>query len=322
MSYIWRKITGMSSFLVLIRFPNLLIIAFTQYMMRYAVVRPVVQSCGLDLQLSGFTFFCLVFSTMCTAAAGYAINDYFDIKTDRINRPNEVVVGKSISRRGAMMTHIILCASGIITGGYVTWKSGIPELVLIYIVVAGMLWLYSTTYKQQFLIGNVIVALFSGLVPMMVLLDLPPVYKAAGPAAPVNLNDAAIWISGVAVFAFLTTLSREIIKDAEDFEGDTAFGCRSLPIVLGDKCTKAVIICINAVVAGMLAFLLFTVLRKIGPGYFSLVYVVLLLIVPIVWLSRMTYKAETSNDYRRIGNGMKLVMLAGIAYSVVIWLSV
>ncbi len=312
----------MLPFLSLIRFPNLLIIAFTQYMMRYAVIQPIANHYGVELQMSGVTFFCLVLSTMCTAAAGYAINDYFDIKTDYINRPDEVVVGKTISRRKTMMIHIILCALGILLGGYVTWDAGVAELVLVYIVVAGMLWLYSSTYKRQFLIGNIIVALFSALVPMMVLLDIPPIYKAEGQhllEVKADLNGAVAWISGIAVFAFLTTLSREIMKDAEDVEGDTAYGCRSLPIVLGDKCTRWTIIVINAVVVVALILVFCCYIRHLGKGYFSFFYILLLLILPIVGVGWKVYNAKTSDDFRKAGNWMKLVMLAGIAYSGIVW---
>ena len=310
----------MLSFLRLIRFQNLLIIAFVQYAMRFAVILPLLRLYGIEFQLSGFTFFCLVFATMSTAAAGYAINDYFDVKTDKINRPDKVVVGRSISRRQTMMTHIVFCATGILLGGYVTWKAGIPELALVYIVVAGMLWLYSTIYKQQLIIGNIIVALFSALVPMMVLLDIPLIYRIDGHyllEKSVNLDFAVIWISGVAVFAFLTSLSREIIKDAEDFEGDVAYGCRSLPIVLGDRFTKWTVICINAIIVVLLGFVCWY--SYCLAGYFSFFYILILLVIPFVFISRKVYQATTSDDYRRAGDWIKLLMLAGIAYSGIVW---
>jgi len=299
-------------------------IAFTQCVMRYAVILPLAQSHGVEFQLSGFTFFCLVFSTMCTAAAGYAINDYFDVKTDKINRPDKVVVGKYISRRKTMLSHIVLCATGILLGGYVTWAAGIPELVMVYIAASGILWLYSTIYKRQFLIGNVIVALSFALVPMMVLLDIPPIYSTYGQILldkGANLNFAMFWILGVAVFAFLTALSHEIIKDAEDFEGDVAYGYNSLPVVLGDQCTKWAIIGINVSVVAMLGIVYGWFLRHMA-GYFSFFYILLLLVVPVTLISWKVLKATTCDDYRRAGNWMKLVMLAGIAYSVVWFVTV
>jgi 4-hydroxybenzoate polyprenyltransferase len=305
-----------SPFLKLIRFPNLLMIAFAQYMMRYAVVYPLIRLYGVDFRLSGFIFFCIVFSTICTAAAGFVINDYFDIKTDKINRPGKVVVGKTIDRRSTMKIHIILCATGILLGGFVTWEAGIPKLVLIYILVSGMLWLYSLIYKRQFLIGNIIVALFTALVPMIALLDIPPIYKFYGQFLidqGANFNFAIFWILSVAGFTFLTTLSYEIIKDAEDFEGDVAYGCRSLPIVLGDRYTKWTIIGINMAVVGLLAFVYGCFLRAIA-GYFSFFYILLLLAIPLVLISWKVYQATISDHYRQAGYWMNLVRLAGIVY--------
>ena len=312
----------MSAFLHLIRFPNLLMIAITQYVMRYAVILPQTEWLGVELQLSGFTFFCLVFSTMCTAAAGYAINDYFDMKTDIINRPGKVVVGKEINRHKTVMAHGILCAAGILLGGFVTWRAGIPELVLIYIMVAGLLWLYSFTYKRQFLIGNIIVALFFAFVPMMALLDIPPIYSAYGSfllEQGTNLNLAVFWILGIAGFAFLTTLSHEIIKDAEAFEGDATYGYRSLPIVMGDQFTKWAIIGINVSIIVMLGLVFYFFLRQMA-GYFSFFYILLLLVVPIVFISWKVLKANTCEDYRQAGNWMKWVLFGGIAYSGILYL--
>jgi len=298
-------------------------IAFTQYVMRYAVIFPFAYSHGIEFQLSGFTFFLLVFSTMCTAAAGYAINDYFDVKTDKINRPGKVVVGQKIGRRKTVMIHIIICATGVLLSGYVTWKVGIPELVLVFMVVAAMLWLYSLVYKRQFLIGNIIVSLFSALVPMLVLLEIPSIYRFYSRfllEQGANFNYVVFWILGVAVFAFLTTLSREIIQDAEDFEGDAAYGCRSLPIVMGDRCTKWTIIGINIATIVMLGLVYGFFLRHTS-GIFSFFYILLLLVAPIVFINWKVHQAATSDDYRRAARWMKWVMIAGITYCGTGWLN-
>ena len=311
----------MYPFLHLIRFPNLLMIAFIQCTMRYAVIFPLAQSHGVAFQLSGFTFFCIVISTMCTAAAGYAINDYFDLKTDTINRPDKVLVGKSISRRKTMLSHIILGGIGILLGGYVTWAAGIPKLVLAYIVVAGMLWLYSMVYKRLLIIGNVIVALFFAFVPIMVLLDIPPIYEAYGQLLMnqgVTLNFAVFWILGVALFVFMTALSLDIIKDAENFEGDVAYGCRSLPVVLGDRYTKWTMIGINIVLVAMLGVAYGCFLRHLASSV-SLFYLLIFLVIPLMIACLGIHRASTVDDYHRTGNLMKRVMFAGIAYSFVLW---
>jgi 4-hydroxybenzoate polyprenyltransferase len=150
----------------------------------------------------------------------------------------------------------------------------------------------------------------------MALLDIPPIYRSYGPFLlneGVNLNFAVFWGLGVAAFAFLTTLSHEIIKDAEAFEGDAAYGFRSLPVVLGDCYTKWTIIGINTVTVAALVWVYGCFLRDMA-GCFSFFYILLLLVIPVVWISWKVYHAATGDEYRRAGNLLKLVMLAGIAY--------
>jgi 4-hydroxybenzoate polyprenyltransferase len=315
----------MFSFLSLIRWPNLLMIAFVEYMMRYAVMRPLVRLYGFELQLGDSTFACLVLAVICTAAAGYAINDYFDVRADTVNRPHKVVVGKGISRRRVMMTHIILCILGILLGGYVTWRAGVPQLALLFIIVAGMLWLYSFSYKRQFLIGNLIVALFMAMVPLMVLLDIPllnKVYRQILLDEGGNFNVIMIWIACFSIFAFLATLSREIIKDTEYFEGDKAYGYRSVIIVLGTKIAKWVIIGIHALIFAALGavFLFFLKYNLAGQfDYLSFFYFLICIAIPLIRMSWKVYKAKSSNDYHIIGNWMKWVMIAGTSYGLVVY---
>jgi len=168
----------MLAFLKLIRIQNLLIVAVTQYLMRYAVIEPILKINEFELQMTDFEFFILVFATVCLTAAGYVINDYFDTKTDKLNRPGTVVVGKSITRRSAMTIHMILNILGVIAGFYVSYKIGLYQLGMIFLIVSGILWYYSTSYKRQFLIGNILVAVLTGLVPLMVILfEMPELNK-------------------------------------------------------------------------------------------------------------------------------------------------
>ena len=95
------------AFLKLIRFENLLMIAFTQIILRNFVLQKIFLQNGIKLELNNGLFYLIVFSTVLIAAAGYIINDYFDVKTDRINHPDTVVVDKIINRRFAIIFHFI-----------------------------------------------------------------------------------------------------------------------------------------------------------------------------------------------------------------------
>src|SRR6056297_1295618 len=98
----------MYAYLKLVRYPNLIIIILTQYLMRWGIIEPMLEVNGFELQLDSFQFFLMVLSTVSLTAAGYVINDYFDTHTDLLNKPRQVLVGTLIHRRAAMFFHIVL----------------------------------------------------------------------------------------------------------------------------------------------------------------------------------------------------------------------
>jgi len=309
----------------LVRFPNLVIIAATQYAMRYLIVAPFLPSDSFTLQLGDFHFALLVLSTIFIAAAGYIINDYFDTRADMINKPARVVVGVKIGRRIAMTLHAMFNILGVGIGIYLSFYIGLPSLSLLFFLAAGLLWFYSTNYKRQFLVGNLSVAILTGLVPLMVVLfEIPLLNRTYGNIMiryEASFNYIIAWVGGFSFFAFLTTLLREILKDTEDFEGDMAYGMKTLPIVLGTFWTKMLVVGLIAFTVFMLTFLLvkhifFSVPRH---DYISLVYFVLFLIIPLVILIVLVLIAKNKRDFHRASIMIKWIMLSGILYSVVVF---
>lgn len=313
------------SVLRLVRFPNLLIIAFTQYAMRYLIMEPLLPSSSFDLQFGNFQFALLVFSTMLIAAAGYIINDYFDTQADLINKPKRVLVGVSIQRREAMILHAIMNIMGIGIGVYLSFYIKLPTLSMVFLIATGLLWFYSTNYKRQFLIGNLAVSFLTALVPLMVILfEIPLLNREYG---EVMLRNSAsfgyliAWVGAFSFFAFVTTLIREVIKDAEDFEGDRAYGMKTVPIVLGNTWTKVALVVLIAGTLGALLYLLLKyIVFSVEPlDYISLVYFALFLALPLLALLIQVLLARSKMAYRRASLLIKLVMLAGILYSVVVF---
>src|ERR1019366_1291714 len=167
----------MFAFLKLIRLQNLLIIALTQYMVRWCLIYPILKTRGFELQFSNFHFFLIVLSTVMIAAAGYIINDYFDVRIDKINKPQHLVIDKGVKRRVAMGAHTVINIIAVIISLYVSYSIGVWKLGLIYFICALGLWFYSTTFKRQFLIGNIVIATFTALVPLVVgVYELIPCY--------------------------------------------------------------------------------------------------------------------------------------------------
>jgi len=292
------------SILLLVRYKNLVIIALTQYAMRFLVVNPILKFNGFELQLSEIQFLLLVLSTIFITAAGYVINDYFDTKTDMLNRPETVLIGKSISRRAAMALHIFLNTLGIGLGVYLSIYVGILALGVAYILAAGLLWFYSTSYKRQFLIGNLLVAFFTGVVPFVVVLFEVPLlnqeYREVLIDNNMSFNIIPAWVGGFSYFAFLSTLIREIIKDVEDYEGDLAYGRNSLPIILGITTSRYVISVLILVLLGSLAYLYVRFLRFLPDGrtdFLTLSYLVILIFLPYTYLIYRIFNSEGKQDY-------------------------
>lgn len=309
----------MLSFFKLIRIQNLLIVVATQYLMRFAVIAPILKRMSdFSLQMTEFEFFILVFSTVCLTAAGYVINDYFDTKTDNLNHPETVIVGKSIKRRSAMTLHLIFNFAGVIGGFYVSYKIGLYQLGIIFLIVSGILWYYSTTYKRQFLIGNLLVAILTGLVPLMVILfempELNNTYREILIANQINFNHLFYWVAGFSFFAFMTTLAREIIKDTEDFEGDSAYGRNTIPIMLGIKWTKIIISGLIIITLLSIALVYF---KFLTGSLITLSYISVGVVVPLLFLVFKIIKADKKADYHFASIFMKFIMLSGILYSLV-----
>jgi len=315
----------------LIRIKNLIIVAFSQYMMRHLVIFPILGQMGFESQFSEFNFFLLVLSTVLLTAAGYVINDYFDTNTDMVNRPNKVVVGIHLHRRFAMILHIILNIIGIILGFYVSYKINMPKLVLIFIFITAILWFYSSYYKRQFLLGNIIVAFLTGLVPLMpVLFEIPPLnlhYVETIALMKIDFIFLFKWIAGFSCFAFITTLTREIIKDLEDLDGDKEFGRRTLPVVLGIKKTKIIIIflILITIILSALTYIRFLFCIKYSNeecsqlDIISLIYIFFLIIIPYIVLIYRIFKSQNKTQWHFNSSLAKLIMLFGILYSIIIY---
>jgi 4-hydroxybenzoate polyprenyltransferase len=315
--------------LKLVRVQNLFIVALTMVLMRYAIIEPILSilpfsaagSTGAEqmvLQFAWYDFIILVLSTVFITAAGYVINDYFDIKTDLVNR-GKVIVGTVVSRRKAMMWHNILNVLGITGGFYVSYKIGYFWLGIFFLLISGLLYFYSATYKRQLLVGNIIVSILTAAVPFMVVVfDIAPVYTYYSQIAS-DMPSLAIlfyWVGGFSVFAFLVSLAREMVKDMEDYEGDRAYGSNSLPVAMGMKGAKTVTVSIVAIIILLLLFVWYFHLNDL----ITILYIGSVLILPLLIAVYFTVKGKDQRDFHIASLWIKIVMLSGILYSLIVYL--
>jgi 4-hydroxybenzoate polyprenyltransferase len=174
-------------------------------------------------------------------------------------------------------------------------------------------------------VGNLAVSFLTGLVPLMVVLfEIPLLNREYGEVMiryDANFGYLFAWVSAFSFFAFITTLIREIIKDAEDLEGDTAYGMKTVPIVLGSLWTRIMVVVLIAVTMSALVLLLFRYIYfSVDPAdYFSLAYFSLFLLLPLVLVAIQVMTARNKRGYHRASTLIKLVMLFGILYSVLVF---
>jgi 4-hydroxybenzoate polyprenyltransferase len=263
---------------------NLLILALAQYATAVCLMG--------SHTFTDWRLLVLVISTVMIAAGGYVINDYYDVKIDFINRPNRVVVGKTIHRRFAILLHGVLSMAGIGLGFALGWRIGV-----IHLLSVSLLWYYSNLLKRLPFVGNLAVSVLTGVSLLM----LNVLYD--------TFNQLVIIY---AVFAFFMTLIREIIKDMEDVKGDTTYGCKTLPIVWGMRKSKLVVYSLLGI------FIVVVGLINIRYAQLQMIYFAMFLFVPAAWLSVQLSRADTVRDYAWLSSLCKMMMLLGILSMVLV----
>lgn len=305
-------------FFQLIRWQNLIVIAYCMYIFRYFLFVPLLKLHSIEPVLSHFHFALLTLSCVIIAAAGYIINDICDKNIDKINKPNLRIIETHISEKTAENFYIILNLIAISIGVYVAYVNNLRSLSLLFPVVAGILYFYSNTYKSILLFGNILIAILSALIPLMVILfDLPLLYikyKAFLGIGGFSFNAIIYWFAGYIIFAFLITLFREFIKDIEDFEGDKAFGKYTMPVILGTEVSRKIAIFLLFIIIVLVIFLTLQFFLNIV----SITYILSLVILPLGLIFYKLIKAKIAEDFHKISRLSKIVMLTGISFVLLI----
>jgi 4-hydroxybenzoate polyprenyltransferase len=278
------KATGIGRWLHLfrlVRLPNLVLLWVAQALSYYALVRHHALP---DFQ--PFTWFWVLAATGFAAAAGYVINDYHDIRIDRINRPNKLIIGEYVSRTEALMAtfvfNAIACGLALLAG----WK-----MLVLVLGCTVILWVYSIYLKRLPLIGNITIAALSAAAILL-------------SGFPDNYFPPLLW--GYAGFAFLSHLIRELVKDMEDIPGDIKHGCKTLPILWGIHKTKLFIVAMVTVFLGLLVMLAMRAPVALW---------VYLLVVPgpmMLWFLFKLWKADNIKDFHFLSALSKAIMLFGL----------
>jgi 4-hydroxybenzoate polyprenyltransferase len=300
------------AFLRLIRWPNLLFIALTQWLFYYCILLPSFYNAIPPREniLKPGDCLLLIISSILIAAAGYIINDYFDLRIDRINKPEKIVVEKIIKRRWAIIWHWILSSLGVIIGFYLSWKLRNIFIGLSNLACVLLLWFYSTTFKKKLLLGNILISFLTAWVILVMYLCEFHVHRFINPEYHASLSRVYKFAILYASFAFIISLVREVVKDMEDLEGDARYGRRTMPVVWG----------MNASRLFAATWLMMLLIALVGIQFYILqyrwwlvvVFSTLFVILPVLRVILKIYKANDSADFHKLSGMIKAIMLMGI----------
>ncbi|WP_407515681.1 geranylgeranylglycerol-phosphate geranylgeranyltransferase [Tamlana fucoidanivorans] len=287
----------------LIRWKNLLMIAFVQLLIKYAFLEPF----GVATALNCLGISILILATICIAAAGNIINDIYDIETDLVNKPHRVIIGKSISEKCAFNLFFSLNIIGVGLGFYLSHLVEKPAFFTIFVLISALLFLYASYLKRTFFIGNLIISILVGLSLLIV-----GVFELVPSMTHINHTTQMVFFKTIfdyALFAFLINVLREISKDIEDIDGDYKTGMHTLPIILGRDRTKHMLCVLNII---PLALITRYVIINLYNQYWVVTYFLVCIIGPLIYTSIKTFSAKTKKDFKHISNMYKLVMLFGM----------
>lgn len=306
----------------LVRWSNLLFLAALVWLMEKWVATPILEKAAFGEQLPGYILWLIILATVLIAAGGYVINDYFDVKIDRINRPDEVIVTRSISKPAAMRLSMILSGVGIACGIAVAVLLRSLTIGILFVLIPGLLWFYSSSYKRLFMVGNLIIALLAGVTPIVIAMTNVAVlqlrYETILPYTTL-VHDIYAWLGGFALFAFLLTWIREIIKDMQDQMGDRELECHSMPVVWGEKWTKVFVTGLIVVTLAIIGHLWWHIL-PFPTTWTSLStrYIALGIVTPLLCTIWLLWSAKIPSDYKACQQVVKFTMLIGMLYSICI----
>jgi 4-hydroxybenzoate polyprenyltransferase len=297
------------AFFKLIRWPNLVFIIVAQVLFYYCAYLPLKSEQAFDV----VRLVMLVAASTCIAAAGYVINDYFDVQIDIVNKPEKRIINRVVPKRQAILLHLILSGIGIALSIYLGFLEHNFIIPIANFFAVVLLWFYSTHFKRQLLIGNFVIALLTAWV-FVVLYFLvasnglfPQQFSSLQNVNARQLFKITLLFAG---FAFITTIIREAIKDVEDEQGDRKYKCNTMPIAWGIPASKVYVGVWTVVV--LLALAVVVVYAVLSKWYVAAAYVLFLLIAPTVYFLLNLFKATIKSDFTKLSTIIKLIMLFGI----------
>jgi 4-hydroxybenzoate polyprenyltransferase len=286
-------------------------LAFMQLLFRYAFLKQQ----DVPLALADWQYGLLVLSTVLLAAAGYVINNIYDVATDSINKPNDVVVGKGISETAAYNIYIGLNITGVAIGFLLSNIIMRPMFASLFILIASLLYFYATTLKQIMILGNFVVALLLAVSVIIIgVFDLFPATTSENQAQMASLFSILI---DYALFAFMINFIREIVKDIEDVNGDYNQGINTLPIAIGISRAAKIALVFSVIPLILLALYIKKYFIE-NHLFIVTLYAFIFVLAPLLYFMVKLFSAKTQKDFKHLSTVLKLIIFFGILSILVI----
>lgn len=302
----------MRYYIQLLRPINLLIVGLTMYTLGwyFSVENEmnVIQS---------LPFLGIVLATIFITGAGNVINDCFDIDADEINKPKKQIVGRFISVERAKKVYFILNFLALSISLNLSLKWDNYSFLCIHLLTIPVLWLYSNHFKKKVFVGNVVVAFFTGVIPMLVVLFFEVSFPSTQFHLPVFGDKISIFSFGMffGIFAFLLNFSREVVKDIEDMEGDKKINANTISIRYGVKKARFFAVIPLVVSLFLLGYTVYYFEFLLGNRSYVIV------LITASWVLRTIiglFEAKTKENFTQVGKNLKISMLFG-AITPLLW---
>ena len=261
---------------------NIALLVLAQYLTSIYVLAPDTPAAAvlLDPQL-----FALVVATAFSTAAGFIINNFYDAEKDRINRPQKYLLEHLISLRTQLLLYFLLNTAALISAGFVSFKA-----LLFFGFFMSAIWIYSSSLKRLFWISNIIAAS----------LVVFPFF-----AITLYFKNFQPLIFHHALYLYLLILSRDIIKDLENYRGDWVTRYQTLPVVFGLTTTKIILSILLLLTFLPIYWLIHSTL---GPMVYYFYWSILLLFA----LTVILWSGSTQKTYLWLHNLLKAHILLGV----------
>ena len=285
--------------LTTIRISNLLILSLLYFSFEIFIQEKIIHS---PFNFGSLNNYIIV---LVTAAGGYVVNDLFDQKGDLLNNKRKFN-WLSFNQLAFLYGLLTLCSISL---AFLLSNIAMQQITCIAIA---LLFLYSWKLQHWPVIGNLIVAALAAVAPLITLISHPEIaFIAKDPNTPLEELIDFIFILIYALFAFLTTLTRELVKDMEDIEGDRAIGSKTLAVSAGIRFTKSITLFLFGLIA-LFVFILWTDREEMHFSSFTSFAVFLLLFAPICIAAFKLYKANTTAQFHTVSNIVKFVFAGSI----------